>query len=100
MGAKQTVFNSIAVYTGLKQKRFILVKSDFFKAGEDYIIKVYDDSITFERPTIDYQGVSFTAGKTHNYWIRFNITNDILPLFKTKEFDEEDSNEDIMVAYY
>ena len=94
----------ISIHPNLRDKRnrekHINVKSDFFKTKEEYIIKVYDDCITFERPTIDYQGFTHKAYEKKSGWMGLSVASTTVPTFKTKEFDLEDSTEDIMVCYY
>ena len=94
----------ISIHPNLRDKRnrekHISVKSDFFEHKEEYIIKVYEDCITFERPTMDYRGFAHKAFKKKSGWMGLSVASTTVPTFKTKEFDLEDSTEDIMVCYY
>lgn len=84
-------------------KRFIHINSNFeFLKGEVIVLADYR-SITIKRPDFDYQGKSRKLHSPRLMWFctSFTIGADTqdLPLGKFL-FDEEDSNEDQLVAYF
>lgn len=69
--------------------------NSFFK--DEFIIKVIGDKVTFKRCGIDFVGKSRTAtAKTKNLFA-FSIPIDACP--GEYEFDEEESDEDVLVLY-
>lgn len=92
--------NAITIYKGGVPRNNIfelVTKSNFFK--ERILIKKYHDKIEFKHIDISYRGKTnkFTFSKKRNYYhTKLSIE---LPLGKFK-FDEEESNEDIIVIYF
>lgn len=78
--------------------KLIVTKSNFFKSGEYYIIRINNYNITFTRPNIDNNFCVYKAIKGFNCWVQFSLPCD-LPLGKFN-FDAEESNEDKIVVYY
>ena len=72
-------------------------KNDFF---ENYFaFEVDDEKVIFKRVGIDYEGKYYKASHSHYGWYTFQCVNENI-----KEgsfyFDEEESNEDIIIAYF
>ena len=88
--------------------RYVLYSySDFFKVGEDVIVKVKEDCIIFTKPTLSYVGKANKVSAPHYYnnkyygkSLRFSSTTTIPVLDKNLIFDEEESNEDKVVVYF
>lgn len=78
------------------RQRVITSKSDFFKGRT--IFKVEKDKIIFKKPTIDYRGKSYKFCLHVDGFYHSTILCEI-PLGKFY-FDEDESNEDIIVAYF
>jgi len=81
-------------------QRFIASNSPFFHSP--VIVKQTPDGLTFEKPTLGYNGTPLSPSYIKSGWHRMTLTlapdNDI-PIGKFY-FDEEDSNEDIKVIYF
>ena len=88
---------SISNATTMRQRQ-IESNSNFFEAGQDYIIKVDDEKIVITRPSVDSNRRTYKATKMLSGWIRFQILGE-LPLGKF-EFDSIDSDVDRAVIYY
>lgn len=89
----------IRIYNGKTfRDRAIFIKSNFFKAGEYYIVRIDDSKITFLRPNIDNNFKLHKASKANSGLVKMGVVAD-LPLGEFK-FNEEKSNEDKIVIYY
>ena len=77
----------------------VTVKVNIDLLKDDVIIKIKDDCIIIKKPSIDYRGKSYkmTPMKSRD-WYQTALSNNI-PLGKYY-FDEEESNEDELVAYF
>ena len=78
----------------------ITSKIDFFKT--DYIkVDISDNLLTFQIPTIDYNGKQYKPSLNNNKtWRCIEIISDkILPLERL-EIDSEKTTEDKLVVYY
>ena len=79
----------------------INIKSDFFKKGHSYVLKVDDEKISFTRPSLDYVGKTAKAvdGGGVDYF-KFTITSDLLPKYNRIEINSDDITEDELIVYY
>jgi len=82
---------------GVGTYRVLSTKSDFFK--EPVIINLKDGCLEFTKPSLDYRGklFSFNSSKKDE-WYRNSLSSFDMPLGKFY-FDEDESNEDIVVVY-
>lgn len=72
-------------------------KDDWFK--NSFIIQVDEYKVVFKRVGIDYEGKYYQASYSNYGWYGFQCVKEYI-----KEgsfyFDEEESNEDIKIAYF
>ena len=95
--ARRVVCGSISVYKHTHERQMhISSKSDFF--NEEVIIKIENDKIIFRKPSIGYNGKSRKFSRHKSGYYHTAIVCE-LPIGKY-EFDEDESDEDCMVAYY
>lgn len=90
--------NEIKVLSGRDERyRRFSFKSDFFRAGEDYIVKETSRSLSFRRPNLDNTFVTKKAIQNGN-GVCFDLFSKV-PI-GIYQFDEEDSNEDRVVIHF
>ena len=87
---------SVTKHTGIHQVH-ISSKSNFFDGY--LIIKDDGESLTFTKPTIDYNGKMYKPKFYKNTQTYITAIVSEMPLGKF-DFDDEESTEDELVAYY
>ena len=79
-------------------KTRINAKANINLLDDDVIIDVREDYIKISRPDIDYNGKTYKLNKMKSGWYGTTLQMK-LPLGKFL-FDDEESNEDELIAYY
>lgn len=96
--------NQVTIYRRYKNRNgcFILnTSSNFFKKGEELIIKVTENHIKITKPTLSYIGKTNLVNGCGRTWkngkqISF-VSNVEIPINKRYFIDEEESNEDVII---
>jgi hypothetical protein len=78
--------------------RVIRTKSNFFEAGEYYVISCSDNKVVFSRPRIDKRQIVHKASSKRCGWVSFGVKSDIPP--GRYYFDKDDSTIDKAVVYF
>lgn len=95
------IFSVSGIISFLKHstcKTRINAKSNINLLEDDVIIDVGEDYIKISRPSIDYNGKTYKLNKMNNGWYGTTLQMQ-LPLGKFL-FDDEESTEDELIAYY
>lgn len=96
--SKNAISGSILIYNHKYTSVKIQAKSNIKFFDTPVVFEFTDEYIRITKPELDYSGKTIKMYKQNSGWYGATINKD-LPIGKFL-FDEEDSNEDELIAYY